>query len=403
MSHTLVTLLGKAGKARESKTTGYSETIYHFPDGTEDQTTFFGLALSRHLEPTAVVILGTRGSQWGVLVEHLAAEGDDEEARLQLLDAEANECVEQALLDRLAPLMGRAVGREVIPRLIPFGRDAGEQYDILDAIADAVPNGAVSIDLTHGFRHLGMVGFLSAFMLEHVRNLTVRGLWYGARDMTRNGITPVLKLDGLGRVRRWLDALERFDATGDYGVFAPLLVQDGVPEDKADCLKTAAFHERNLDARDAAQRIRTFLPVLDAPLIGASGLFQRRLAERLRWASQNNLAEQQRKLACQYLGRRDFVRAAMFAREAWVTKVCSERGTPDLDFKDRKDALDEFEAELKEGEHPEKLKAAYRTITNIRNALAHGTPPSNPRYQRMLKNPDRLYRELEAAIKRLLG
>ena len=35
MSHTLVTLLGKA---RESRTTGYRETVYRFPDGTEDPT-----------------------------------------------------------------------------------------------------------------------------------------------------------------------------------------------------------------------------------------------------------------------------------------------------------------------------------------------------------------------------
>jgi len=58
--------------------------------------------------------------------------------------------------------MSRAVGRLVTPRLIPFGKDADEQYAILDAIAGTVPNGDVSFDLTHGFRHLGMVGFLSA-------------------------------------------------------------------------------------------------------------------------------------------------------------------------------------------------------------------------------------------------
>ena len=401
MSHTLVTILGKG---REDRSTGYRTTIYGFPDGTKTEpTAFFGLALTRHLAPDAIVILGTKSSQWGVLVEHLATEGEEEDARLELMEAEAKAVVDQPLLDRMAPIMTHGAGRNVILKLISFGQDAQEQYDILNLIADIVPNGTVSVDVTHGFRHLGIIGFLSAFMLERVRNLTVRDLWYGALDMTRNGITPVLRLDGLLRVRRWLNALDRFDATGDYGVFAPLLKEDGVPASKADCLTEAAFHERTLNAQDAARKIGTFLPVLDEPLAGASRLFQPRLVERLRWAKQPDLAKQQQELAHQYLCRRDFVRAAMFAREAWVTKLCSDPHIPPTDYKNRKNAADDFEAALRNGEYSNQVETDYRTITNIRNALAHGTPPSNPRYGGMLKDPDRLYRELEAALERLLG
>ena len=400
MSHTLVTFLGKG---RESRTTGYRETFYRFPDGTTtERTAFFGVALSRHLEASSVVILGTRSSQWDVLVEHFAAEGDDEDARLELLDAIAEQAVGQGLLHRLAPLMERAVGRTVIPRLIPFGQDAGEQYDILGAIAEVVPNGDVSFDLTHGFRNLGMVGFLSAFMLERVRNLTVRDLWYGALDMTRENITPVLKLDGLARVRRWVDALDRFDATGDYGVFAPLLIEDGVPEDKARCLTRAAFYERVLNVSGARQRLRTFLPALDEKLPGASGLFQRRLAERLRWAKESDLAEQQRKLAYQYLKRHDFVRAAMLGYEGYVSRLCSERGASNTEFSpERQEAVKAFEVELKGGEHPEPKVKGYRALRSIRNALAHGTRDREERYRAMLSDPDRLHRELEAALQRL--
>ena len=420
MSHTLVTMLGKS---RESKDTGYRETTYRFPDGTEYRTAFFGLALSRHLEPDATVILGTSGSQWDVLVEHLAGDNAaDEEARLQLIEAAGNGdtgAVHQALLDRLTPLMNRAVGGNVLPRLIPFGRDEEEQYRILETVASTGPKkGSISFDLTHGFRHLGMVGFLSAFMLERVRNLNARDLWYGALDMTRDGITPVLKLDGLVRVRRWLDALDRFDATGDYGVFAPLLIADGVPADKAGCLKEAAFYERTLNVRDAARKIGTFLPLLDGSLAGASGLFQDRLADRLRWArDRSNVVEQQRMLAHQYLERGDFVRAAMFGREAFVTRVCDDRGVSSVDYStERKEAVDAFERELNEDEekHSEERAIAYLTLTFIRNALAHGTRlhrPSRSKRQRprgaamlaaadAIKDPVRLERELKSALDR---
>ena len=393
--NTLVTFLGKA---RLDPETGYGTADYRFPDGRTEKTAFFGLALARYVEVDTTVILGTRGSQWSMLIEHLATEGDEEELRIRLLDSEHRESVDQALLDDLARLMGRVVGHTVIPRLIPFGADADEQCAILHAIADAVPEGTVSMDLTHGFRHLGTIGFLSASMLERVGNLTVRDLWYGAHDMTRDGVTPVLRLDGLLRVQRWVEALDRFDATGDYGVFAPLLIEDGVAEDKANCLRAAAFFERILNVPDAGRKIRTFLPVLDGHLPGASGLFQHRLTERLRWASLSGIVSQHGKLAHQYLDRRDYVRAAMLGREAWVLQLC---GAPAAGYEARNAAVKAFEAGL-QMEDDATLRDAHWTLTHLRNALAHGTRPPK-RYEGMLKEPDRLSSELRDALTRLLG
>ena len=126
-----------------------------------------------------------------------------------------------------------------------------------------------------------------------------------------------------------------------------------------------------------------------------------KLAERLQWAKHPGFAEQQRKLAYQYLNRRDFVRAAMLAREAWVLRLCSKRDRA-IDYADRKAAVASFEASLRRGDHPQTHRDAYWTITHLRNALAHGVRP-RPHYQSMLKDPDRLDRELEAALKRLLG
>ena len=405
--NTLVTFLGKG---RDDPQTGYRQTVYQFPDGQQTESTaFFGLALARHLGTDSTVILGTSASQWDVLVEHLAVEGDDEEARLQLMEAVANGSVDQQLLDHLAPLLGRSVARPVMPRLIPFGQNADQQYAILNVIADAVPSGRTSMDLTHGFRHLGMVGFLSAFMLERVRDVTVRDLWYGALDMTRDGITPVLRLDGLVRVQHWVEALDRFDATGDYGVFAPLLMEDGVAADKADCLRAAAHYERILNVPDARRQIHTFLPILDGDLCGASGLFQRKLTDRLQWARQQERWRWQRALAFQYLDRRDFVRAAMLGWEAWVSRLCSEQGIPgasgdEVDpnaFNERKEVVAEFDRALRMGHEPGRSDAHW-TLKHLRNALAHGTRPMH-RYLAMLGDADRLFRELQAATTQLLG
>lgn len=400
--HSLVTFLGKG---RDDPKTGYRKALYRFPDGAERETAFFGRALADHLVPDRLVVLGTSGSMWGVFVENLAAEGEEEEARLQLLDAESSASVEQPLLDRLAPLMSRAAEREVAPRLVPYGRNEIEQRAILQAVADAVPKGEVSFDLTHAFRHLGMLGLISAFMLERVGKLKVKGLWYGALDMTEDGVTPVLRLDGLMAIQRWVDALDRYDATGDYGVFAPLLEADGVPTDKARCLDEAAFHERTFNIADAQRKLRTFLPVLDAPLPGASGLFQKKLAERLRWTREEGLHEHQRKLAYVYLNRGDYVRAAVLAWEALLTRECVAGGLDPHGYGEDGDRA-QAEANLRASLQRQGIRWAdspHRRLKDLRNSLAHGSPPWSPELRKALSNPAELHRVIEADLKRTLG
>ena len=43
-----------------------------------------------------------------------------------------------------------------------------------------------------------------------------------------SGTAPLLHLDGLARVRRWVNALDPLDATGDYRMFTPRLIEDGL-------------------------------------------------------------------------------------------------------------------------------------------------------------------------------
>ncbi len=374
MTTTLISFLGK--NSGDPKT-GYRATRYHFPDGTEHTTPFFGLALSKVLRPDHLVILGTVGSMWDVLIEHIADTNQDEDIRLELWEAAQEARITPELLARARPLMERCLGRPVEPKLIPFGRDAKEQADILQAIAEAVPEGEVVFDLTHGFRHLGMLGLVSAFMLEHVSNLEIKGLYYGALDMTQSGVTPVLRLDGLSVIQHWVGALDRFDQNGDYGVFADLLVKDGVPEDKANCLKKAAFFERNFNLRDAVQQLQTFLKVLETGLPGAGYLFQRQLAERLSWVRKSSLHQQQAHLARVYLERRDFVRAAVLAWEAIITSECERRKLNCDDYSkdgDRKEAEAHLQDRLQAGRIYGK-DAPQTRIKGLRNALAHGSPP----------------------------
>ena len=404
MTHTLVSFLGKA---YIDPNNGYRTARYRFDDGDEIETPFFGLALKEHLKPDRLALFGTEGSMWDVLIEHLAAEGDEEGLRLELIDAANQGRVNDALLKRITPLVERSLGLPCALTLIDYGRNAQGQSDILRGIANVVPSGRVSLDLTHGFRHLAALGLLSAFFLERVAELQIQSLYYGALDMTADNVTPVIRLDGLMAVQHWNDALQRFDQNGDYAVFAPLLEKDGVPANKARCLERAAYYERTLNLSDARAQIRTFLKMLDepdAPLSGPSALFRDALAKRLAWARNGNLFDHQARLAHFYLGNRDYLRAALFAYEAVITRGCGERGLNPLDWnKGRNPAVHDLDQEFKNGSHPKERRDAYWMLKNLRNSLAHGNPAREEHYRRIIADPGRLPNELEKAMDVMLN
>ena len=400
MHHTFVTFLGRGRLTDDPEDIGYQKTTYQFPNEHKEETSFFVVALAKQLKPDRVVILGTEGSQWSVLVEEgLAPADENKEVRNKLFEAEIDEKVTQESLNDVRELMSKSIGCKVIPLIIPFGKNEADQYKILDFIADNdnIPDGDVSLDLTHGFRHFGMIGFLSAFMLERVRDLEVKNLWYGAWDMAVDGITPVIKLEGLERVRHWINALEKFSVTRNYGVFETLLIKDDKSlKESAAHLRNAAFHERTTNLFDAEEEIKKFLQksgLKCKTLQGASGLFQERLLECLKWVDLEPYSKQQAVLAREYLKLRDYVRAAIFGWETLVTQKCERRG-----LNPRTRGIRANENPLNGTANPE----VCEILRQIRNAVTHGTPPDLKAVQEMLEDEQKLYEGLQNAFNRLL-
>lgn len=407
---TLVTFLGRSQSQNPS---GYATANYAFSDGNRTST-FFGLELTRTLKPDRVLILGTDASMWDNLVESFAdAEGncapvpdDVLEARLSLIEAVKQNCVSQQILDKVLPILERRFQCQVLPRLIPYGRTRGEQQRILHTIAEAIPEGEVDFDVTHGFRHLSMVAFTSAFMLRHVRGISVNSLWYGALDMTRDGITPVLKLDGLNQVHRWTLALAQYEASGDYGVFADLLEQDGFPSSAARQLREAAYFERINNISEAAGKLRKAMKCLEQSLAGPAELFRPALLARFQWARTGELDAHQRHLAWEYLKRGDLPRAAVLAFEAVLTHHCFAVKLDCGNYKVREEAWRKLTGAIRRGDPVGHVGAFYRDLRKlqaIRNSIAHGLPAQNAEVQAFLENPGKLAAELHRVFQRVLG
>ena len=397
--HVLISFLGRVPKNE----TGYRTTRYSFDGVLDEPTAFIGWSLRRRLMPDRLVILGTTGSMWDHLFEKdidLGAVAEDE--RLALQEATEAKTVTESLLEPLAPLLAKQLGCEVRLVLIPYGHDESEQLDLLTIMATQVdPGDQVTLDVTHGFRHLPMLALLSAMHLRVVRNARIQGIYYGAYDPD-TGAAPVVDLSGLLHIADWVSSLNTFDKDGDYGVFADLLERDGLATVEANHLRRAAFFERTSNPRDACKGLACFDKTLTQGLPGIGRLFADQLQDRLKWHRGGNTYAHQRHLAKAYLKTGDYIRAAIFAYEAFVTGLIDPAwGERDDNYRDREQAYKAYEVDER-GVQKKPFKDDYWLLKNLRNTLAHGNESRDSRIAGLISDETRLRGELQRLIRILL-
>lgn len=367
MTTTQISFLGRATAGQ------YREANYRFPDGHVETDAFFGLALGRVKRPERMVVLGTSGSMWDVFIEHFNPGAVAEEQRLALMEAAQAGKVGPEMLQEMEPLVSEALGLECRLRLMPYGADEGEQQAILATLAEAVaPEERVVLDVTHGLRHLPMLGFLSALYLRSVRGNAIDGIYYGALDMTGQppaeaGQTPVLRLEGLLDIADWIQNLHLFDERGDFGAFADSLSGAGLGDDAVEELRKGAFCERINDVGRARGPLEKLGAALDrASLQGPASLFAEPLRRRLDWAGQGRLAERQAALAWFHLDHGDYLRAATLGYEAFITRQVPAGSDPMM-WDVREAAREGF----RRSGSP--CLKAFNQLADLRNAMAHGS------------------------------
>ena len=386
MTETLFTFLGRSAKGDG----GYRTTTYTFSDGTKaEPAAFLGWKLAERLAVKRLVILGTPGSMWDHLfTADLSIGSSEEEAQEALYEAVEHQCVQANHLAPIQAPLSAAIGCDVRLVLIPYARDADEQAAVLEVMSQYVDAGeTVDLDITHGYRHLPMLGLLAALYLRRVRAVTVGHIWYGEYDPS-TGEAPVRDLVGLLGFADWIEALAIYDHTRDYSAFAPLV---GTPGEH---LRKAAFHERTTNSVKAREQLSTWtrLPDRLPPERPEASLFAAALDQRLSWWRSGQRADQELNLAKIYLEGRDYVRSAIYAYEAVITaEVMAERGRPS-EREDREAASDRLR------NTDSTLQSVFTTLNRLRNALAHGTLASGEQVRRILEDETSLTSELSRLI-----
>ena len=392
MTKILISFLGKAQTGGQ-----YSEANYDF-DGRVETARFFSRALSKIIQPERLIILGTSASMWDVLCENLGA--DEHTQWAQLSEAAENDNVSQELLDAFNPLFSKKLNIECRLKLIPYGDDLVQQIAILQKMAEDIESGdSVSLDLTHGLRHLPMLGLLSAMYLKTAREVKIDGIYYGALERTNpyTKITPVMRLEGLLAMADWISALDGFNKTGNIAPFSPLLQREGMSKETAQCLEEAAFFENTLNIPQARGPLKRFADTLNGGLQGIGALFQNALQERFAWHKEDKLYLRQKQNAYFYLNQGDYLRAAALGYEAFVTyKMSIDKSSPALDPQNY-----QHREEIKQHIHNDK-NTDYVLLRHLRNALAHGTRSNMAQVQTAMSSKEKLHTELSRLFNTLL-
>lgn len=121
------------------------------------------------------------------------------------------------------------LGREPEAVAIPDGRDESEMRTILERMAialDRYPHAAVTLDVTHGFRHFPLLAYALGLYVHAMRGMPLRALFYG---MLLDGPgTPeppavLLDLQPIADLQDWVRAIGGFRDTGNASAIAGML------------------------------------------------------------------------------------------------------------------------------------------------------------------------------------
>lgn len=131
--------------------------------------------------------------------------------------------LEQELGDRRCPV-------EAVD--VPSGDTQEDVNAFLEAVTGAIATDvALTVDVTHGFRHFSLLTYIGVLYLAALRGVGVRGAYYGM--LNKDAPSPFLDLRPLLELPRWVHVLEVLRDTGSALPMAELL-RDGSQNPSAD-------------------------------------------------------------------------------------------------------------------------------------------------------------------------
>ncbi|MDG6882240.1 CRISPR-associated protein, TM1812 family [Phocoenobacter uteri] len=403
MSHKLLTVLGKAVKG------DYRNANYQFDDDCITSS-YFGLALNKKINADNIIVLGTSGSMWDNFFLQLDGRDNFESEILQLTEFAQQDKVSQSMLDDLIGKINTYNDNKYQCKLISYAKTEAEQLDFIQQVLDLCDErDKVTLDVTHGLRHLPLLVQQVAQLLPLIKNVKIEGIYYGALDLTQDNTTPVMDLNGLLLINEWKKAFNIYEVYRDMNAFTDVLEKtlpnDSTHKEIINNIKKASFYNQTHSTEKEIFAIRTFLKIINdkkETLPPVFNLFLPRLRKELNWVDEKGLWQQKGKLAKTALKNNRYINAALFGFEAIELRLCEHLKVSQFQFNDRKENLMNY---LNQDEECyKKIRIKYHLLRRMRNFIAHGKDEDTPQFIiDLMENEDKLRRELLSTIDSLLN
>lgn len=107
---------------------------------------------------------------------------------------------------------------DITPLIVDIATVSSEEtlWLLFDKVVDAIPKDSeIIFDITHAFRHLPMLGLVILNYARSLKNIVLKGIYYGAFEAKNETGAPIIDLTRIDRLLRWSNAVEFYLKTGN--------------------------------------------------------------------------------------------------------------------------------------------------------------------------------------------
>ncbi len=390
MAKILIAPIGTGGydKNNTSHTREYKSATYQL-DEKLYKTSFISSALIQHYGIEKVFYIGTGKSMWEEVYRvhcELAERTLNDEYYLNLIDTtEKNNSFSDPSSFNTEELENM-LGANYKVFIINYGKNEIEllfNFEILMGIADQLNDGdEIYIDITHSFRSISLYMFVIMNYLSDIasKNIIIKNISYGMFELKdeNNGIAPVVNLQSIYELMKWIKGAYDFQNNGNAYLISEMIEEN----DKDVSNKLKNFSDiLNINSLSSLKIHINSLNNIKEKIMKIEGPARKIVPEVIgnfvnKFINIKNDAVFQVELARWYYDHKKYSSAFIVLHESILTFLCISEEL-DSNSKEDRDLMKEFlrkyknDKILKVNSDLVKIDKKYKTITNVRNNIAH--------------------------------
>lgn len=413
MAKILISPLGVGGrfkdKTKNREDREYQKTTYRIDDKDYPNSRFISSVLYKHFDLDRVIFIGTVKSMWEAVYEYFCEENEidiNTEYWWDLVDT-IEQSNHNSSLDTLnLSILEEILGNQSRCILIKYGITEEELWEnferVIEVINSLSDQDEIYIDITHAFRSLSVLQFLSITFIQDLlidKEIKIQGIYYGMLEVTRPnelGYAPIINLMPFFEMISWIQGAYSFKTFGNGYLISELLKQ----QNQLDLAK-------NILSLSEAINLN-YLPTIQQRAIDLKGsLYQGEKTTPFKYlkhipedfvnqfsSSFSKQSDFQLKLAKWYFDHKHYAAGYISLAESIITYLCELEA---LDFK-RYDNREKMKKMLRKKSYT-KLELSYlfnEKINPIRNAIAHASfDKKRPSYLDAINNANTYYHQVK--------